>query len=383
MKEAFRKEAQRTGLDTSFAWLSVVASMTLSCALSIFWVFVLRSDPLVVVLLFVSVVIEAAAEPVLYERLRQADYACKIRAESFANLFRSVILAVVVYSGKFEKIAFAISQLSFSLVWLFLIFDRPFPKISRLRQFPAGFPNFLLLTSLKLILTEIEKIILLAFFDENSWAQFGLVSNFGSLILRTFFAPIEDVAYSSFSRKDFSALTPIFFLQTVLGLAAASFGPAMAAEAVLILYGRNWAAQPGIADLLGKYCILIFLCAVNGITEAHFFATAKPEQLESAGVRHSVAAGAQILASVALAPMGPAALVAGNSLGMSVRILGCWVPGFSEIVTGRRIEYLSLVTGGVLTQWLPKTHHSLAGVITLAAISSVPALRQILKDFTK
>lgn len=59
--------------------------------------------------------------------------------------------------------------------------------------------NFLLLAGQKLLLSEGEKMLLKIFFSESTWGVFALVSNFGSLILRLLFAPVEDVAFSFFS----------------------------------------------------------------------------------------------------------------------------------------------------------------------------------------
>ena len=385
LKETFRREAQRTDLSVGFAWLSVFCSLGLACVLGIFWVYWLAADSLVVQLLLIAVSCEALAEPWLYMRLQKADYACKIRAETIANLARSVALAFIVYFGKggrLEHLSFGLAQLCYSLIWCLVIIKGTSPPIVIACSFPPGFMNLLGLSSLKLILTEIEKFFLLAWFDATAWAQFGIVSNFGSLILRTFFAPIEDVAFSAFSRGDFVSLAPIFFLQTAVGLAAPAFGPAVASEAVTILYGNFWASQNGVVQLLQFYCLLIFLCAVNGITEAHFFATASAEKIKNAHSRQILAAVLQIFTSFAMSSFGPVALIAGNAVGMIVRIIGCWSSVFTEVVFTNLSSYLYITTGGVASLAIlllqTSTLTRLSFVIPLAVVSLLPAARSFL-----
>ena len=383
LKETFRREAQRTDLSTVFAWLSVVCTIVLSFSLGVCWIHFLAANHFVVAILVLAVSCEAFAEPWLYMRLQRADYACKIRAETVSNLVRSIALAFIVYFGgsQFEKSSFALAQLCFSVSWCTLIMDRSWPALGIPSSLPSGFLTLLSLSCVKLILTEIEKFFLLAWFDSSAWAQFGIVSNFGSLILRTFFAPIEDVAFSAFSRGDFASLVPIFFLQTAVGLAAAAFGPAIAPEAVLVLYGNFWASQAGVIQLLRFYCILIFLCAVNGITEAHFFATAPPEKLKNAHSRQTVAAAVQILTSFAFSKFGPVALVFGNSAGMIVRIICCWTSLFTDVIKTNQSSYLAIIIGGILSITLAFAEISpvtrVCAVVVIALLSLTPAIRQL------
>merc|ERR1712048_1134828 len=57
----------------------------------------------------------------------------------------------------------------------------------------------LIMAGQKMLLGEGEKILLLFIFKEETWGVYALVSNFGSLILRLLFAPVEEIAFSFFA----------------------------------------------------------------------------------------------------------------------------------------------------------------------------------------
>ncbi|KAJ4462692.1 putative UDP-glucose 4-epimerase [Paratrimastix pyriformis] len=116
---------------------------------------------------------------------------------------------------------------------------------------------------------------------------YSVVVNLGSLVCRCLLAPIEERAFEFFCRLNPAkaageavrqreaaleqALVLFFKCALYLGLTVAIFGPPLAGDLIQVLYGARYAAQddgPSAGDLLGWYCVLVFLMAINGVTEA-------------------------------------------------------------------------------------------------------------------
>ncbi len=53
----------------------------------------------------------------------------------------------------------------------------------------------------KLLLAEGSKLVMAAFSNSHAQGVYGLVTNLGSLVVRTLFQPIEEAAFLSFSKS--------------------------------------------------------------------------------------------------------------------------------------------------------------------------------------
>lgn len=210
----------------------------------------------------------------------------------------------------------------------------------------------------KLVLTEAEKVFLMAWFDQTAWGAFSLVSNLGSLVLRLLFAPLEDVAFSSFSRASVEESRPLLQtligIQGTIGMLAALLGPLYSYVVVYILYGEAWISA---VPTLRVYCIFLFFSALNGVLEAYCFSTAHKRWL-------TVNQAVQIATSLtmctlcyALRDLGPVSLVTANTVCMALRIIRCctWVRE-------------SLGLGAVIHEVMPKI------ALVAASVSAVSAL---------
>jgi hypothetical protein len=235
MRESYRKEAQRVGLPGSFAFESFVLTVLLSCALGIFWIFYMGTGLVDVLVLFVSVVIEAASEISLYLRLRELDFACKTRADAISQFVRNLSFGFFIFVG-FGTTSFGLAQVVNSVVTLMaLISPGSIGTLSKdsdrtdvakvgwkarvsvflrdLRK-SATMPHLRKSSTLqrtawlavqKLVISQAENVILLSFFDSKVWGVYGLATNFGALVVRTFFAPIEDIAFATFTADTLAA----------------------------------------------------------------------------------------------------------------------------------------------------------------------------------
>jgi len=183
-------------------------------------------------------------------------------------------------------------------------------------------------TLLKLFLTEGEKLLLLLLFTESQWGVFGLVSNFGSLILRLLFAPTEEIALAAFAaeaakpREQWTLLRALLMLQGGVGWLGLCFGPSFSGVVVRVLYGEAWAVGEA-PTALGAYCVLLFVLALNGILDAYFNAAAPPQWLSK--MRYIAIASSAVLVASAflLQGAGSIALVWANSAATALRVLAC------------------------------------------------------------
>jgi O-antigen/teichoic acid export membrane protein len=100
--------------------------------------------------------------------------------------------------------------------------------------------------------------------------------------------------------------------------------PPVADFLVKILYGKAWAEEPGLVPIVQWYCWLVFLLALNGVTEAYFYAKAGEEDLQRASWFSVLIAIAQTSCILFYRSFGPVSLLVGNALGFILRIFFSW-----------------------------------------------------------
>ncbi|KAG2446862.1 hypothetical protein HYH02_008019 [Chlamydomonas schloesseri] len=239
----------------------------------------------------------------------------------------------------------------------------------------------------KLALAEGSKVVLATMQSAVNQGVYGLVSNLGSLVVRTLFQPLEEAAFAAFSAwgaeaasastsasasnkgsKGVSgkmededggdgcgqaaaaaaaerrlaplagALGPMVKAVCVLGLAAAAFGPAYAYTLLRLVYGTRWSETEAPA-VLAAYSVYVLLLALNGIGEAFVHAVLDARGLQASNALLLLFAGAHMGACVALVGrLGALGLVAADGANMLLRIAySAWcirrffrqLPGFS------------------------------------------------------
>lgn len=175
-----------------------------------FWICDYPAYTFEVVVLAAGAVLESMAEPFLVDALLHDNFRSRAGGEGAAIFTRTVFIFawVALGVGSLPR-AFAFASVVYSLVWLGWFVRSP-------TAFAAATPSrlqdgkFCISTHrsllwvfsgqavLKMFLDQGEKLLLVKAFDESALGVFGLVSNFGSIILRLLFAPIEEIAYASF-----------------------------------------------------------------------------------------------------------------------------------------------------------------------------------------
>ena len=212
-------------------------------------------------------------------------------------------------------------------------------------------------SGLKHLLTQGDSFMSAFFTTTTSQGAFALASNYGSLLARMVFQPIEESSRGVFGRllgspdssssgavqsKDSSdessqkgsqdrdaqfklARTYLITVLRLYGLLSAfivCIGPTLAPMLLGIVAGRQWAATSA-ASVLSLYCYYIPLLAMNGILEAFVSSVASPEVLRTQSmwmVVYSILFGVASYVLLGICELGAHGLVWANGFNMLMRI---------------------------------------------------------------
>ncbi|KAL4874196.1 hypothetical protein BDV12DRAFT_182023 [Aspergillus spectabilis] len=189
----------------------------------------------------------------------------------------------------------------------------------------------------KHLLTQGDSMILAAMTSLQDQGIYSLASNYGGLLARILFQPIEESSRAIFSsllstkgnkgRNANVGAAKAHLLNIMRGYMLISvliipLGPSLAPKALHILGGRRWTA-PEIHDLLALYCYYIPFLAFNGIGEAFVSSTASPAQLRKQAAWMALFSGLFAMAAylfLLIGGLGARGLVYANIVNMSFRI---------------------------------------------------------------
>ncbi|KAK2731763.1 Oligosaccharide translocation protein rft1 [Myotisia sp. PD_48] len=148
----------------------------------------------------------------------------------------------------------------------------------------------------KHILAQSDSLILASLSSLEIQGQYALASNYGGLLARTIFQPIEEYSRNLFSRlvstgqnarainKQATAaktyFTDIMRGYTILCVLMVSVGPGMIPLGVKFVIGSRWNSLL-THQVLATYCYYLPFLALNGITEAFVSGAAKSSDLLS------------------------------------------------------------------------------------------------------
>ena len=181
----------------------------------------------------------------------------------------------------------------------------------------------------------------------SSQGAYALATNYGGLLARVLFQPIEESSRSLFGRllpsspalyitvkfTDLLAvsqakrhLTTSLHLYFLLTLLATSLGPPLCPLLLRTLAGARWSSTEA-PTVLASYCYLIGLLAINGILEAFVTAVATPAQVAVQNIwmaAFSVAFAATGFLVLKVLQLGARGLVVTNAVVMMLRIWWSW-----------------------------------------------------------
>ncbi|KAG0636563.1 Rft protein-domain-containing protein [Tuber brumale] len=202
-------------------------------------------------------------------------------------------------------------------------------------------------SALKHLLTQGDSLLITYFTTNHAQGIYALSSNYGSLIARMLFQPIEESSRNLFAKllssSSSSSTTPSrenitsakATLQTLLKLylLLSTFFVSLAAPfapfALSLIASRQWTAGSDAGETLSAFCYYIPLLAINGVTEAFVQSVANERELAGQSAwMFAFSLGFAAVGWVFLKVLGWGArgLVAANGVNMLVRIL--WSVGF-------------------------------------------------------
>lgn len=212
------------------------------------------------------------------------------------------------------------------------------------RQVTSLAINVFFQSLVKHLLTQGDTMMLAALSGLEDQGIYSLASNYGGLIARIIFQPLEESSRNLFSallspdengnlndihvRTTKGHLIDILRAYQLLSVLIFPLGPIMVPQLLHILGGRQW-ASPKVGDLLSVYCYYIPFLAFNGITEAFVSSAASPQQIRKQTVWMGVFSACYALAAymfLEVGNLGAYGLVLANIVNMIVRTI--WSYGF-------------------------------------------------------
>jgi oligosaccharide translocation protein RFT1 len=194
--------------------------------------------------------------------------------------------------------------------------------------------------SMKYILTQGDTLLITALASLSDQGAYALASNYGGLIARMLFQPIEESSrnlMANLCAPDSATGKPtatglaetkrllgmVLKLYNVIGLIAIAIGPTLAPLLLRLVAGSRWSST-GAGDVLATYCYYIPFLAINGLTEAFVAAVASSRALGGQSLSMGVffvafASSAWFL--LEYCELGAVGLVYANCVNMGLRIL--------------------------------------------------------------
>ena len=246
----------------------------------------------------------------------------------------------------------------------------------------------------KHLLTQGDTFLVSVLSTPTAQGVYALANNYGGLVARLVFQPIEESSRSYFSRllattpsgttteestnpntpspkrasapnKASKDLTSLLRIYTLLSLIITSLGPTAAPLLLSLVAGPRWASS-GAGACLAAYTWYIPLLALNGVAEAFVasVATEKEVHAQSAWMTvFSLGFGVAGFVTLRLLDMGARGLVVANCINMLCRIVWCavFIRGYFR---RNGVEEFDLVRGV-----LPKPLGFLAATVASQAVN--------------
>lgn len=269
---------------------------------------------------------------------------------------------------------------------------------------------------IKHVLTQGDSILVAWFATTYDQGIYALAANYGSLIARLLFKPIEETSRNLLSKllstdettkpegatsdeksgdaklagtsgpsseaitESLKILHLILRFYSILSILIATLGPTLAPLALRKVAGARWADSPA-SQTLSTYCYYIPLLAINGITEAFVQSVATTGQLRQQSIwmfGFSVVFGGASWVFVKRLGWGADGLVWANCVNMGMRIVWsvAFIQGYYKGVgDGRKgVDWQRTMPG-----WLLISASVGAGAVARQVVSQ----RGLLMDYVK
>ncbi|RMY96684.1 hypothetical protein D0862_08476 [Hortaea werneckii] len=325
-----------------------------------------------------TIMVELLSEPGFVAVQQKMLYKTRAAAEASAVVMKTLATASLVFWSRYRSIdigvlPFAAGELAYSstltVVYLwqtsslarstgFSLFPQKLesspanPYILSLFSKPLLYlsASLYLQTGIKWLLTEGDKLLVSAFATLEDQGMYAVSANYGGLIARMLFRPIEDSCRNLFANlcatlndqdqagKDKKAkggkvanniqrasdiLHNVLRVYGIASLMAFAIGPTAAPLLLQLVAGSRW-TDSGAGEVLATYCYCIPLLAINGVSEAFVSATASTKELQKQSIwMGAFSAGFALSAYIFLRvlEMGAKGLVLANCVNMALRII--------------------------------------------------------------
>ncbi|KAI0536417.1 oligosaccharide translocation protein RFT1, variant [Xylaria digitata] len=258
----------------------------------------------------------------------------------------------------------------------------------------------------KHVLTQGDTFLVSILSDPRSQGVYALANNYGSLLARLIFQPIEESSRNYFSkllsstltsaareqpkdeeaakaqvRKAWADLQALLKFYVLLSVVVVSIGPYAAPLLVQIVAGPRWAGS-GAGGVLARYCLYIPLLAVNGVAEAFVSSVATKSEVYRQSLWMGVFSLAFAMAgfvSLYVLELGAVGLVYANAINMLCRIT--WSGAFiSHYFRRNNVEFgwSGLIPNGTALHVLGTT--VLWGILSRAGISAGDVSSHVFRD---
>ncbi|CAD7705263.1 unnamed protein product [Ostreobium quekettii] len=299
-----------------------------------------------VVLNGVATVIELCSEPMYIIAHLWLRFDLRLAVEGTATLVKMIsVLLLLDFTLVNRATIFAYSQVAFAVVSLIgygTLAPRIFKEagdsltLKTMLTFDPGMMSLSLIFSFQAVvkhfLAEGSKFVLVSVESWYHQGVYGLVNNLGSLVVRLLFQPLEESAFTAFSRSGVSRsdkqgmgrlvklLAALVRGVSLIGTMAITFGPSYSKLFLRIVYSTKWSTTEA-PTVLALYCGYIPLLAINGITEAFTHAVLDVKGLGWSNVFMIAVTLVHVAISVAFVrTWGSCGLVLADGLNMAMRI---------------------------------------------------------------
>jgi hypothetical protein len=383
LRVALQRQAHGTQAVVNLSYLAVATGTPLSYGLALLWMS--RDRPNVpyfvesLIVYCLATFLELLSEPAFSAVQQKLLYKTRASAESSATLLRCVGTcgsAILASRAGLDigVLPFAIGQLAYALALLVMYSYKTWPvaKEDGFSLFPEQVPStnenptwmkyfatpllrltasLSLQSALKYVLTQGDSLLITGLASLADQGAYALASNYGGLIARMLFQPIEESSRNMFAKlcanvepsshgndnKDSGktaeqkqnlaqasrVLSTILRLYGIISLFAVTLGPVLAPVLLSIVAGQKWSATSA-SKVLSTYCYYIPFLAINGVTEAFVAAVATNKELYaqsiSMGIFFALFAGSAWF-FIGQLEMGGNGVVLANTVNMGMRIV--------------------------------------------------------------
>ena len=325
----------------------------------------------------IATVVELLSEPGFVIIQQNLLYKARAQAETRAAIMKCLSACLTAFllrrlGWKPSALPFAIGQCSYAISLLAFYFKAVYP-ISKQQGFSMFLrsvgnntsyffsyfskPQLSLAGTLyaqsifKQLLTQGDALILSFLASLSDQGAFAFASNYGGLVARLIFQPVEESSRSTFGKllattstdrkpdklnlqAAIDHLSGVFHFYGLIALLSCAYLPTILPLLVLTIAGPIW-CTPAISALLSTYSYSIPFLAYNGILDAFVTSVATPAELGQqsfwmAGFTAAYLGSAYVLLYVL--DLGARGLVIGNMVNMALRI------GWSVVFIQRYFE---------------------------------------------